>query len=155
MNVRALNITKLEVNESKMNAVINMTLRVSNNNDKLILLYSTISVFVTSQRVTLGETRIGGFSQRPKNDTDFEMKMVLNNVDVNKFAVDDLKSDISVKEVVYDVYVQGKIGFKVGSLKMDNVPFLSSCRQINQRDVDLGRRPGCDAKMFASRPSNN
>ena len=152
MNVRSLNITKLHLDsQNKLDTNISLLLRVSNQNEKLVLLYGPLYVVVTSEKVTLGEAHIKGFSQKPKNDTNFEMEMVLEKADANKYAVDELRSDMSANEVVYDIYMSGKIGFKVGSLKMTNVPFLSSCRQIKQLDVDFGRRPECDAKMFGSR----
>lgn len=148
-----LTITKLEIDNStqKMDSIISLGLRVSNKNDKFEILYGPLSVDVASDEVPLGKNTIRGFSQKPHNDTDLEMTMTLDNANVDKFAVDDLKSDISAKEMVFDVYVGGKIGFKIGSLHMINVPFLSSCHQIKQMDVDFGRRPGCDVKMFAFR----
>ncbi|XP_027336623.1 uncharacterized protein LOC113850326 [Abrus precatorius] len=153
VNVRMFNITKLQVdnNTQKMDAIINLVLKVSNKNEKLKLFYSPLSVDVASDDVPLGKTKVHGFSQMPMNDTNLNMTMVLENADVNTYAVDDLKSDIKAYEMVFDVYVNGKIGFQVGSWHMSKVPFLVSCHQIKRMDVDFGRRPPCNVKMFAIR----
>ncbi|KAK7290332.1 hypothetical protein RIF29_04663 [Crotalaria pallida] len=152
INVRTLNVTKLEVdNTEKMDAIINLGIRVSNKNEKLEILYGPLSIDVISSDVSLGNTKIQGFSQKPKNDKDFDLRMTMNNANVDNDAVDSLKSDIAAKEMVFDVYVGGNIGFKIGNLHMTNVPFLSSCHEINQMDVDFGRRPACEVKMFAFR----
>lgn len=134
-----------------MDADISLGLRISNKNEKLKLLYGPLSVDVTSEDVPLGMAKLKGFSQMPKNDTDLDMTMALHNADVDKYAADDLKSDINANEMVFDVYVSGHIGLKVGSLQMTDIPFLASCHQIKQMDVDFGRRPECDVKMFAFR----
>ena len=155
VNIRTFNITKFEVdsNTQKMDAIINLGLRFTNKNDELKLLYSALFIDVNSDGVLLGKTKVNGFSQMPKNETDMDMTMTTNEAIVDKYAADDLKSDINAYEMVFDVYVSGKIGLKIGSMHMMNVPFLSSCEQINQMDVDYGRKPECDVKMFSSRPS--
>ncbi|TKY47273.1 Late embryogenesis abundant protein, LEA-14 [Spatholobus suberectus] len=157
VNVRAFNITKLQVDDGsqKMDAVIGLGLLFSNKNDKIKLLYGPLSIDVTSENVLLGKTKVREFSQKPMNDTNLNMTMTLDNADVNKHAADDLKQDIKAYEMVFDVYVGGHIGFQVASLQMNNVPFLASCHQIKRMDVDFGRRPECAVKMFAFRPSTN
>ncbi|MCH93222.1 hypothetical protein A2U01_0014170 [Trifolium medium] len=124
VNVRTFNITKFQVDYSsqKMDTII-----------------------------SLGKTTLGGFAQMPRNETDLDMTMTTNDANVNKYAADDLKSDISAYEMVFDVYISGKIGVQIGSLHMINVPFLSSCEQIKKMDVDYGRKPECDIKMFSFR----
>ncbi|KAK7305559.1 hypothetical protein VNO77_43465 [Canavalia gladiata] len=151
--VKTFNITKLEFddNSQKLNSVINLGLKFSNNDEKLKLLYGPLSIDVSSEDVPLGKTKLNGFSQKPMNDTILDMTMTLVNADVNKYAMDDLKSDIKSNEMVLNVYGGGKIGIQVGSLEMNNVPFLVSCQRIKRMDVDFGRRPQCDVKLFASR----
>lgn len=153
VNVRTMNIAKFQVDDrtQTMNAVISLGLRFSNKNEKLKLLYGPLLVDVSSEDVSLGQTKHNGFSQMPKNDTDMDMTMTLNHANVNKDAADDLKSDIDAYEMIFDVYVSGNIGMEVGSLKMINVPFLSSCHQIKRMDVDFGRKPECEVRMFAFR----
>ncbi|KAK7387308.1 hypothetical protein VNO78_28015 [Psophocarpus tetragonolobus] len=150
--VRAFNITKLQVDDGsqKMDDVIGLGLLFSNKNDKLKLLYGPLLLYLNSEDVLLGKKKLDGFSQRPLNDTYLDMIMTLDNADVNKYAADDLKSDIYADEMVFDVYVGGHIGFQVGKLEMNNVPFLASCHQIKRKDVDFGRRPQCDVKLFTS-----
>ncbi|RZB50751.1 hypothetical protein D0Y65_047572, partial [Glycine soja] len=157
VNVRAFNITKLQVDDGsqKMNAVIGLGLIFSNKNDKLKLLYGPLDVDVTSEDVLLGKKKLGGFYQNPLNDTQLDMTMTLENADVDKYAAEDLISDIKAYEMVFDLYVGGHIGFQVGKLQMNNVPFLASCHQIKREDVDFGRKPECDVKLFAARPSTN
>lgn len=153
VNVRTFNMTKLQVDSSsqKMDAIINLGLRFSNKNEELKLLYGPLFVEVISNDVLLGRTKVKGFSQVPKNDTNLDMTMTTNDENVNVYATDDLKSDIKAYEMVFDVYVSGNIGVQIGSLHMVNVPFLSSCEQIKQMDVDYGRKPDCDIKMFSYR----
>lgn len=153
VNVRALSVNKLQVDDrsQKMDATIGLGLRFSNKNEQMKLLYGPLFVDVSSEDVALGEARIRGFSQMPQNDTDLNMNMTMNHANVDKYAADELKADIKAYEMVFDVYVSGKIGIQVGSLHMINVPFLSTCHQIKKLDVDFGRRPECEVKMFAYR----
>jgi len=151
--VRGFNITKFQVDEEshKMNAVIGLGLLFSNKNDKLKLLYGPLNVEVTSEDILLGRNTVDGFSQMPLNDTNLDMTMTVKNVDVDTDAADDLKSDIKANEMEFNVYAGGHIGFKVGSLEMNNVPFLASCQEIKMMEVDFGRRSQCDVKLFAAR----
>jgi len=151
--VRAFNVSQFEVDEGsqKMNDVIGLRLLFSNKNDKLKLLYGPLSIVTTSEDILLGKNNVDGFYQMPLNDTTLDMIMTANNVDVNTDAADDLKADIKSNEMVFDVYAGGNIGFKVGSLEINNVPFLASCNQIKLMDVDFGKRPPCDVKLFSSR----
>ncbi|KAK7302035.1 hypothetical protein RJT34_12914 [Clitoria ternatea] len=152
VNVRSFNIMLNVNNETqKMDSVIHLGLMVSNNNEKLKLLYGPLKVEVSSEDVALGKTTVEGFSQMPKNVTTLQMTMTLENADVNKYAASDLKSDINAHEMEFDVYASSHIGFQVGSLQMDNVPFLIACHQIKKMDVDFGRRPECNVKMLAVR----
>ncbi|CAL0334757.1 unnamed protein product [Lupinus luteus] len=153
INVRSLNITKLELdkNSQNLNAAIGLGIRITNKNEKTVILYGPLSVDVISEDVPLGNAKVGRFSQEAQNETNLDLKMTMNNVMVDKDAVDSLKSDIDAKEMVFDVYVGGYIGFKIRSMQMTNVPFLSSCHEIKQMDVDFGRRPACDVRMFAFR----
>ncbi|KAG4989506.1 hypothetical protein JHK82_031830 [Glycine max] len=153
INVRAFNITKFQVDDGsqKMNSVIGLGLIFSNKNDKLKLLYGPLDVDVTSEDVLLGKKKQGGFSQKPLNVTNLDMTMTLENADVDKYAAEELKSDIKAYEMVFDLYVGGHIGFQVGKLQMNNVPFLASCNQIKREDVDFGRKPECEVKLFAAR----
>ncbi|KAE9598880.1 putative Late embryogenesis abundant protein, LEA-14 [Lupinus albus] len=157
INVRSLNITKLELdnNSQNLNAAIGLGIRITNKNEKTVILYGPLSVDVVSEDVPLGNAKVGRFSQEAQNETNLDLKMTMNNVMVDKDAVDSLKSDIDAKEMVFDVYVGGYIGFKIGNMHMTNVPFLSSCHEIKQMDVDFGRRPACDVRMFAFRPKSN
>ncbi|XP_073224918.1 uncharacterized protein [Cicer arietinum] len=125
-----------------MDASISLGLRFSNKNEELKLLYGPLFLDVTSDGVLLGKTKLNGFSQMPRNDTDLDMTMTMNHASVNKYDADELKSDIMANEMVFDVFVSGNIGVHIGSLKMINVPFLTSCEQIKRMDVDFGRRPG-------------
>ncbi|OIV95668.1 hypothetical protein TanjilG_01462 [Lupinus angustifolius] len=152
-NVRSLNITKLEVdnNSEQLHAIISLGIRVSNKNEKMEILYGSLFVDITSEEVPLGNAIVGGFSQKAQNDTNLDMEMTISNAKVDRDAVNSLKSDIDSKEMVFDVYVGGHIGFKVVGMHMTNVPFLSSCHEIKQMDVDFGRRPACDVKMFSFR----
>jgi hypothetical protein len=153
VNVRTFNVTKFQVDYSsqKMDAIISLGLRFSNKNEELKLLYGPLSIDVTSDDVLLGKTKLGGFAQMPRNETNLDMTMITNHAIVDKYAADDLKSDISAYEMVFDVYISGNIGVQIGSLHMINVPFLSSCEQIKKMDVDYGRKPECDIKMFSFR----
>lgn len=153
VNVRTFNIIKFQVDNSSQNmdASISLGLRFSNKNEELKLLYGPLFLDVTSDGVLLGKTKLNGFSQMPRNDTDLDMTMTMNHASVNKYDADELKSDIMANEMVFDVFVSGNIGVHIGSLKMINVPFLTSCEQIKRMDVDFGRRPGCNIKMFAYR----
>ncbi|KAL1370281.1 hypothetical protein HN51_000569 [Arachis hypogaea] len=154
--IRQLNITKLQLDhQDKLSTTVFLLLRITNKNEKLTLLYSPLDVLVNSQGIKLGEDHIDKFSQKPQNDTDYHIKMENKNADVDRHAVEELNSDIQAKEVMYDIFVGGKIGLKLGGLEMANVPFLASCRHIKQFDVNLGRRPECDVRMFGFRPSNN
>ncbi|KAF1891016.1 hypothetical protein Lal_00001151 [Lupinus albus] len=150
---RSLNITKLEVdnNSEQLHAIISLGIRVSNKNEKMEILYGPLFVDVISEEVALGNAIVEGFSQKAQNDTNLDMQMTISNAKVDRDAVESLKSDIDSKEMVFDVYVGGHIGFKIGSMHMTNVPFLSSCHEIKQMDVDFGRRPACDVKMFSFR----
>ncbi|ESW18896.1 hypothetical protein PHAVU_006G080100 [Phaseolus vulgaris] len=153
--VRAFNITGFQVDEGsqKMDAVIGLKLLFSNKNDKLQLLYGPLSIDVTSENILLGKNKVDAFTQMPLNDTNLDMIMTVNNADVNPYAAEDLKADIKANEMVFDVYAGGHIGFKVGSLEMNNVPFVACCHEINLMDVDFGRRPSCDVKLFSGRPA--
>ncbi|CAJ2640525.1 hypothetical protein L195_g034482 [Trifolium pratense] len=153
INVRTFNVTKFQVdyNSQKMDTIISLGLKFSNKNEELKLLYGPLFIDVTSDDVLLGKTTLSGFAQMPRNETNLDMTMTTNDANVNKYAADDLKSDISAYEMVFDVYISGKIGVKIGSLHMINVPFLSSCEQIKKIDVDYGRKPECDIKMFSFR----
>ncbi|XP_058750382.1 uncharacterized protein LOC131629047 [Vicia villosa] len=157
VNVRAFNVSKFQVNynSQKMDAIVNLGLRFSNNNEELKLLYGPLFVDVISNDVQLGNTKLKGFTQMPRNETDLDMTMTTNHEIVNNDAADDLKSDIGAYEMVFDVYISGNIGVKIGSLHMINVPFLSTCEQIKKMDVDYGRKPECDIKMFSFRPTTN
>ncbi|XP_019439084.1 PREDICTED: uncharacterized protein LOC109344792 [Lupinus angustifolius] len=157
INVRSLNITKLELdkNSQNLNADIGLGIRITNKNEKTVILYGPLSVDVVGEDVPLGNAKVGRFSQEAQNETNLDLKMTMDNVMVDKDAVDSLKSDIDAKEMVFDVYVGGYIGFKIGNMYMTNVPFLSSCHEIKQMDVDFGRRPACDVRMFAFRPKSN
>lgn len=154
VNVRRLSITKLQQvdnNIQGMNvAVISLGVRVSNKNEKLNLLYGPLTVDVfTGKDVKLGRTRVEGFSHKPHNDTDLDMTMTLDNAKVNTQVVDQL--NMNANQMVVDVYISGNFGMKVGRFQVTAVPFLSSCRQINQTDMDYGRSQGCDFKIFAFR----
>ncbi|GAU18621.1 hypothetical protein TSUD_124530 [Trifolium subterraneum] len=153
VNVRTFNVTKFQVDYSsqKMDAIVSLGLRFSNKNDELELLYGPLSIDVTSDDLLLGKTKLSGFTQMPRNETDLDMTMITNHAIVNKYAADDLKSDISAYEMVFNVQISGNIGVQIGSLHMINVPFLSSCEQIKKMDVDYGRKPECDIKMFSFR----
>lgn len=153
VNVRTFNINKFQVNynSQKMDAIINLGLRFSNKNEEFKLLYGPLFVDVISDDVQLGNTKLKGFSQMPRNETDLDMTMTTNHGVVNNAAANDLKSDISAYETVFDVYITGNIGVQIGGLHMINVPFLSTCAQIKKIDVDYGRKPECDIKMFSFR----
>ena len=73
------------------NAVI--SLRGSNKNKNLKLLYGTLNVDVTKEDVQLGRTKVGGFHQKAKNDTDLDVTMTLNEI----------KPDMNINEMVFDV----------------------------------------------------
>ncbi|CAJ1960625.1 unnamed protein product [Sphenostylis stenocarpa] len=152
--LRSFNVTEFQVDKGsrKMNAVIGLGLLFSNTNDRLKLLYGPLFVDVRSEdMVLLGKNNVGAFSQMPLNDTNLEIITTVNNVDVDGYAADDLKEEFNANEMVFDVYAGGHIGFKVGKMEMNNVPFLASCHQIKMMDVDFERRPPCDIKLFASR----
>ncbi|CAK8566120.1 unnamed protein product [Lathyrus sativus] len=157
VNVRAFSINKLQVNYNshKMDATINLGLRFSNKNEEFKLLYGPLFVDVISEDVLLGNTKLKGFSQMPRNDTDLDITMKTNHEVVDTDAADDLKSDIGAYETVFNVYISGKIGVQIGGLHMINVPFLSICEQIKKIDVDYGRNHECDIKMFSLRRSAN
>ncbi|KAL5077024.1 hypothetical protein RYX36_016008 [Vicia faba] len=153
VNVRTFSINKFQVNYNshKMDANINLGLKFSNKNEEFKLLYGPLFVDVISEGVKLGNTKLKGFSQMPRNETDLDITMTTNHEIVNNYAADELKSDISAYEMVFDVYISGNIGVQMGGLHMINVPFLSTCEQIKKMDVDYGRKPECDIKMFSFR----
>ncbi|MED6197599.1 hypothetical protein PIB30_057997 [Stylosanthes scabra] len=150
--VRQLNIAKLELDpQDKLSTSVVLLLRMANKNGKLSLVYSPVDVLVQSEGITLGENRIDNFSQKPHDESDFPMTMETTNADTDKHAVEELKSDMDAKEVMYDVFVSGKIGFKMADMEMANVPFVATCRDIKQSEINLGRRPECDVHMFGFR----
>lgn len=151
MNVAWLNFAKLQVHDSQqMDSILELELRVSNKNEKLKLLYGPLAVDVTSEDVKLGKTKVSGFSQKPLNDTFLDLNMKLQSARANPDAVNDIKSDLNAYDM-FDVYLSGTIGFQVATLKMTTVPFLSTCYEVKLTDVQLGRRPKCDVRMFAFR----
>ncbi|KAK4274940.1 hypothetical protein QN277_018097 [Acacia crassicarpa] len=149
-----VNITKLEVyNSQKMESILELELKVSNQNQKLELVYGPLAIDVTNDDVKLRKTGITGFRQNPQNDTSLDVQMKVYNAGVNPNAArnNQSESNNSHEEAVFDVYMSGTVGFEVGTVHMITVPFLSACYEVKSTDVRLGRRPQCHVRMFAFR----
>ncbi|KAJ1376982.1 Late embryogenesis abundant protein [Sesbania bispinosa] len=154
VNIMRLSINNLHIDYNSQSIVgaISLEVRVSNKNERLMLLYEPLTVDVTKEKVQLGRTKIGGFSQMPQNDTNLDMTVTLDNARINKPGMDTIGFDMNnTYEMEFDVYLSGKIGLKVGGLNVSIVPFLSSCHQIKQKDVDNGKSPACEVNIFAFR----
>ncbi|KAK7276133.1 hypothetical protein RIF29_17266 [Crotalaria pallida] len=141
-----VNVSRLYLN----NAAMNLEVRVSNKNEKLSLLYGplTVDVFTNKENVKLGSTGVEGFSHKPQNDTNLDMTIsFLENAKADTHIVDQLNTNSY--EMLVDVYLRGYFGMKVGSLQVTIVPFLSSCREMKQKDVDNKKNNDCDFKIFS------
>ncbi|KAI4306301.1 hypothetical protein L6164_029587 [Bauhinia variegata] len=153
--VRYINVNKLQVDNSRTDATLDVGILISNKNDKLKLLYGLLTVNVNSEGVELGHKQVHAFSQNPQNNKKLDLQMSLNDAKADTDAVNDIKSDMKAHEMEFDVYIVGTIGFEVGTVHMNTVPFLATCHQVQQKVLDFGGQPKCEVKMFSFRPSSN
>ena len=152
MSVRKLNVAKLQVDDShEMYADISLIVKISNKNEKLKLSYGPLTIDVSSDEVSLGKAKVGGFSQKAQNDTSLNVNMRQDKVKVDPDAVNEIRSDLKVHEMVFDVYLSGTIGLALGSMHINSLPFLSTCYAVKQQDVDFGKGPICEVKLFSFR----
>lgn len=152
MNVTSLNITNSQVHNSQPKGpALQLVIKVSNRNEKLRLLYGSLTVDVISADVKLEKTKVAGFCQNPQNDTFLDLFMTVENARVNPDAVNDSKSDSNSHEMVFDVYLSGTIGFEVQTLQMATLPFVSTCYGVKLTDVQKGGTPKCNVRTFAFR----
>lgn len=130
-------------NSTKVADSIELFIEFSNQNEKFAVSFGQLAVETSSQRVDLGRTRIGAFSQGPRNTTELRVSTA---VEKRGEDAEELVSDLNNSEAVLDVTLRGKVGFHIGGIDMDGVPVLVSCNP-QKSEVDQGKKSRCSVRI--------
>ncbi|EEF28550.1 conserved hypothetical protein [Ricinus communis] len=140
-----------ENNELFLDADVHIRIQALNINEEVELEYSELKVQVSSEDIPLGETKIPGFSQNPKDKTVLRMRTRVWNSPANEDDAKALKENAENRQTVVDILLNGNIGFHVGVVKLNWVPALIACQKIKQAEVDFAQKPKCNVKIFGFR----
>ncbi|GAV58604.1 hypothetical protein CFOL_v3_02137 [Cephalotus follicularis] len=131
-----------------LNAATDVVLQVSNKNENAGLVFGPLAVDVSWEEIKLGRANVPGFSLHPKNSTTLTLHSGVATSQVDKDDEGEIKTSLKNRDMMIDVFLTGLIGFNLGGLRMNGLPLQIVCQDINLSDVDLGRQPACDVKIF-------
>ncbi|KAK9279600.1 hypothetical protein L1049_013279 [Liquidambar formosana] len=151
VSIPSLDVVTASSQQALLSADVDIVVEVSNKNDRAKLSYGTMTVDVSSEKISLGQTKVVAFSQKPKNSTELKIHTKVTRLAVDKEDGAFLKSNVKDGEMVFDVVLSGTIGVGVGRFTINGLPVTMACHGIQQSQVDIGQEPKCSVKMFSFR----
>lgn len=140
------------VKNSILSADVDILIEVNNKNEKIGLSYSALKVVVSTDKIGMGQTKLGAFTQNPKNSTAMRIHSSISSSTVDKFDGETLLKNLKSRDLEIDVVLTGTMGFiSKGGVKMHGLPVTVLCQRIKLTEIDLGRDPKCSVKMFSFR----
>lgn len=137
---------------SLLNATADLSLNISNKNDKVGITYQSFLAYVSSDNIQLGQNiQLEGFSQSPRNSTLLKVTATLLGAKVDMDDARMLDLDARSRHMNIDVGLRGRLGFYAGDiLKLQGLPFQIRCFNVMQSQIDIGQAPRCNIRLFAS-----
>lgn len=151
-SIKSMNISRLDISSKDertlLSADVQLLINATNKNDGYDLSYSALTVEVSSEDINLGTTEVAAFKQNPKKVSQLKVSTGVRKSAVDDAAVEDLKSNYKVRQVVIDVVFKGRISLNIEGHELNGLPMKVLCTSIEQNVIDSGLQPKCQVKMF-------
>ncbi|KAH7838661.1 hypothetical protein Vadar_029606 [Vaccinium darrowii] len=160
-SIKSMNISRLDISSKDertlLSADVQLLINATNKNDGYDLSYSALTVEVSSEDINLGTTEVAAFKQNPKKVSELKVSTGVRKSAVDDAAVEDLKSNYKVRQVVIDVVFKGRISLNIEGHELNGLPMKVLCTSIEQNVIDttdeiLEAVPGCQFYFFIPTP---
>lgn len=123
-----------------MNADLFFTLKATNPNKKMDVIYDKIDVSAAYATAAFGQTSIPPFTQGKANSTTVKTELKAMSVVVTPNLGSALQGDINSDSIIFQIYVDAKARMKIGSYKSFRYGVKATC-QVSVTGPKSGR-PG-------------
>lgn len=144
-----LSVANSSKQETLLDTGVQVLLNITNKNEKIGISYARMTAEFFLEDIKMGQSQVSRFFQEPKNQTTLKLATQVTRTIIAREDGQDLQSDMKHNAVVFDVVLNGKLGFKFGKFKLQRLPFIIGCNDISQSDVDIGLEPRCKIRIFA------
>ncbi|KAI3434247.1 uncharacterized protein J3R85_006708, partial [Psidium guajava] len=145
-----LRVANSSKQETLLDTGVEVLLNFTNINEKIGILYDSMTAEVTLEDIRMGQAKVSGFFQEPRNQNMLKLATQVTHIVIPKEDGQDLQSDLKDGTMVLDVVLNGTLGFDFGSFKLQSLPFVIGCTDIKQAEVDLGLEPRCSIRILPS-----
>ena len=155
--LRGVRFAKLEIqNASSSSSIVSagaeILVEFANENERIELSFGPLTVKASAESVSLGKSRIGAFSQPPRNTTELTVSTAVRRVGADRDDANELAAGLSgdgggSEAVEIEVVSRGTLGFHVGKIDIHGVPVLISCSAV-KAELDHGNKSRCNVRIF-------
>lgn len=144
-----LRIASSSKQETQLDAGVEVLLNITNKNEKIGISYAGMTAEFFLEDIKMGQSQVSRFFQEPKKQTTLKLATQVTRTVISREDGQDLQSDMKHNTVVFDMVLNGGLGFKFGKFKLQRLPFIIGCNGISQADVIIGLEPRCKIRIFA------
>ncbi|XP_042500902.1 NDR1/HIN1-like protein 10 [Macadamia integrifolia] len=132
--------TSSDGSSTKLKSKLNLTVVARNPNKKLVFIYDTTDVTMSSSGVDVGKGTLPAFTHGTKNTTVLKGTVSSAGEDLDLSSVSSLKSDLKKGGIPLVVEMDTKVKLKMGGLKTSKVMIRVICKGL-KANVPKGKTP--------------